>query len=56
MKKDKWPIPDFCKSNCRFRKPKAKYMPACDYAFKLIVKEGESGQQICCCFQEKLKV
>ena len=53
MKKEQYPIPDFCKPNCRFRKPKAKFMPACDYAFGLVVKQGSEGQRICCTFSEK---
>jgi len=38
MKKE-YPIPEFCKADCMYRDKKAKYMPACQYAFKLAVYE-----------------
>ncbi|MGA2160087.1 MAG: hypothetical protein ABSG90_12855 [Dehalococcoidia bacterium] len=38
MKKE-YPIPEFCKADCMYRDKKAKYMPACQYAFKLAVDE-----------------
>ena len=39
--KEEYPIPEWCKEDCIYRDPKAKFMPACQYPFKLIVKNGE---------------
>lgn len=33
-----YPIPKWCKKDCYFRDKKAKFMPACQYGGKLIVK------------------
>ena len=52
MEKEKYPIPDFCKADCRFRDKEAKYMPACQYPFQLDIdndkcntyKPGERGK------------
>jgi len=47
--KEQYPIPEWCKEDCRFRDPKAKYMPACRYPFKLKVKDDRE----CLTYQPK---
>lgn len=37
--KEKEPIPNCCKEDCIFRDSRAKYMPACQYRGKLIIKD-----------------
>jgi hypothetical protein len=46
VKKEQYPIPDFCKVDCYFRNKKAKYMPACEYACQVDIKEV-NGQRVC---------
>ena len=37
----KYPIPEHCKADCKYRDKKAKFMPACQYPCQLDIKDNE---------------
>ena len=51
--KEKYPIPEWCKADCIFRDKKAKYMPACQYPFKLDISRTKMAGAVCLTYKKK---
>ena len=45
-------IPDWCRKNCNFRNPTAKYMPACTYPGCLHFTKDK----VCLCYRKRKSV
>ncbi len=51
--KEKYPIPEWCKTDCIFRDPKAKFMPACQYPCGLDIKRDKEGGAVCLTYKKR---
>ena len=49
------PIPEWCKKDCKFRDPKAKRMPACQFPGQLEVKTLTDIGMVCNSYKKNKK-